>query len=591
VLIGGGVIVLLAVGVGYLIARASVEQQPPGEQAHRQPPGGRAVRADILVIGADSADGKPTTSFVRGRNHQVEVWIGHQRDASPTTISAKKEATAEEAPFPEGAVAQDPGRYTKLLVTFSDSRRVITKPLDLPNNREVSSTRSTFELVVAPDLAKVAAMITIRQNNRTLQQLVLKGETVAVEDDNVGEDRIELIEEVVARPIEQPSEGTSFDVSINRSSIAESCVLMHDGEALLVSPWDDGIRQLVDDIAAEIYDAGRAAAAGDGDTEWVELIRLLAGKGNQLRSWLERTPGYHKLIPAQRIQLVDADATRPLPIEIVYDGGRVDPENGTPCPNWDEALATGHCVRCAALRELPDDRKPFRFPICPMGFWGLTKVIERQTGKSELPPGRLDPLCSVMFAASDQVRQQDYDATIDVLTTALRQPPTTVTAWEDWAQAIREHRPTLIVALPHQDRTATNLDYLQIGLDSKLYSGDVSDDMVTAGHGPGPVVLLLGCRTANASATFQNFVAEFRTKGAPVVLGTLATVLGRDAAAIAQAFVRELASAGADTPVGNGIPFGEAMRSVRRLMVAKKNAAALGLIAFGDSDWQVAVHL
>jgi hypothetical protein len=288
---------------------------------------------------------------------------------------------------------------------------------------------------------------------------------------------------------------------------------------------------------------------------------------------------------------VDADATRPLPIEIVYDGGRIDPENGTPCPNWDEALATGHCAHCASLRELPDDQRPFRYPICPIGFWGLTKVIERQTGKSEVPPSRLNPLGSVIFAASDQVRQEDYDATIDSLTAALHQPPTMVDAWDKWPQAIRAHRPTMIVALPHQDRTANNVDYLQIGENSRLYSGEVSGDMVTTGQGPGPIVLLLGCRTANASATFQNFVAEFRTQGAPVVLGTLATVLGRDAASIAQAFVRELAATKPADAAGDGISFGEAMRTVRRLMVAKRNAAALGLIAFGDSDWKVAVSV
>lgn len=433
-------------------------------------------------------------------------------------------------------------------------------------------------------------MIIVGQGGRTLQQLRLTGKTVGSPSDRAGEDTIALITEVEARPLGGAATGTGFDASIHSSS-AGPPVVIQDGEASIAAPWDENIRPTVNDIAAKIYEAGRAAATGDGESEWLDLIRLLAAKGAQLNSWLMKIDGYKGLAAAHRIQLVDADATRPLPIELVYDGARIT-KTSVPCPNWDQALATGHCEHCANPTSAQDTNNPppfFSPTICPLGFWGLTKVIERQTGVNAAMPGRLDLLSSVMFAASDNVRQNDYDATVEVLTEVGGHPPALATAWEQWPQLVTEHRPTLIVALPHQDRDADwNIDYLEIGTSSQLFSGQVMNMLQTDTLPPGPVMLLLGCRTGNAKATFQNFVGEFRTAGAPIVLGTIATVLGRDAAAIAQEFVRELAATGGG---GGEIPFGEAMRAVRRLMIAKKKAAALGLIAFGDSDWRVEVRV
>jgi hypothetical protein len=540
----------------------------------------RRVRADVFFDG----DAVSRDAFVRGQRHQVQVWIGHNREAKPNTITAS-------SLFPEDAVTPDRGPSTELQVTMSDGGQVQSASLSLPNDRELSSKPCTFDLAIATDQAEVSAMIIVGQNGRTLQQLRLTGKTVGSSKDRAGEDEITLITEVEARPLDGAATATLIDASVHSSSAGGPPVVIQDGKASIAAPWDENIRPTVNDIAAKIYEAGRAAATGDGEPEWLELIRLLAAKGAQLHSWLMNTEGYDRLASAQRIQLVDADATRPLPIELVYDGARIA-KTAVPCPNWDQALASGHCEHCANATSAEDAKNPPPFwspAICPLGFWGLTKVIERQTGLNAATPGRLDLLSSVMFAASDNVRQNDYDATVEVLTEVGGQPPALATAWEQWPQLVTEHRPTLIVALPHQDRDPEwNMDYLEIGAASQLFSGQVMNMLQTDALPLRPVVLLLGCRTGNAKATFQNFVGEFRTAGAPIVLGTIATVLGRDAAAIAQEFVRELAAAGGG---GGEILFGEAMRAVRRLMIAKKKAAALGLIAFGDSDWRVEVRV
>jgi hypothetical protein len=105
--------------------------------------------------------------------------------------------------------------------------------------------------------------------------------------------------------------------------------------------------------------------------------------------------------------------------------------------------------------------------------------------------------------------------------------------------------------------------------------------------GPDPIVLLLGCRTANASLSYLNFVGEFRSQGAALVVGTTATVLGRNVAPIAQCFIRELAMAARRQD--HDAEVGELLRTVRRRMIAEQNAAAFALIAFGDADLIVKV--
>jgi hypothetical protein len=546
--------------------------QPP---CASRPP--RVVRADVFLP-RDHGPAIPLShAFMRGRTHRVEVWIGHDRDAGPDTVTADQE-------FPEGAVVPDPGRFTELQVTLAYAGQAQTKTLALSNDAGMSSAPCLFDVTVAAEQAEVRALITVGQLTRTLQQFVLTGPTVAAgADPTAEEDRIELSAEVMARPTDAPAAASAFDVSINRSTAADSCVLIDDGDPRVVPLWDDGLRATVDAIADRLYTAAQAVAVDQAGTVWPALIRFLAAKGTQLHTWLQ-TRGYETLDSAQRIQLVDADPTRPLPLEIVYTGPRLA-KHATPCPQWDQALETGQCAACAAA---PKDYESLT--ICPLNFWGLTKVIERQTGTTATRPDRLHPLGSVLFASSDQVFDDDYNAVVDVLTETAQTPPATATEWNQWPGLIAEHKPTLIVVLPHQDRDPDlDVDYLEIGDDSQLRSGDLSPDQLRCADGPAPVVLLLGCNTAKASVTYLNFVAEFRTKGAPIVLGTLATVLGRDAAAIAGEFVRELAAARTTGGHATTIRLGEVMRTVRRRMVAKNNAAALGLIAFGDSDWQMEV--
>jgi hypothetical protein len=101
------------------------------------------------------------------------------------------------------------------------------------------------------------------------------------------------------------------------------------------------------------------------------------------------------------------------------------------------------------------------------------------------------------------------------------------------------------------------------------------------------VVLLLGCDTAVNELGFQTFVAQFREQGAAVVIGTIVSVLGRNAAPVAQALVRDLATA-SRSKRASSTTFGEVMAASRRRLLAGGELMALCLTAYGDADWVLA---
>jgi hypothetical protein len=530
----------------------------------------RALRADVIVPDWEGADVPVARSFVAGRRHRVEIWIGHQRDARDRTIHA-------DAPFVESAVEVE-GNLTELDVTLIHGQRSTTETLFLPRDQSRSSKPCKFDLEVEADESVVSATLIVSQHNRVLQQAVVKGRVTATPDE-APDGEIELETQVLARSVETPGPKGAIDATVVHPADAPAAVLAG-GEATIVAPWDERVRATLDIVAERLFNSARALAADETDEgAWHALVRLLAAQGTDLHLWL-RTNGYTALDAAERIQVTAADPTKPLPLELVYDRGAIA-DDATPCAGWDEALATGTCPSCQA--PVPGTAAK---SICPLGFWGLSKVIERQVGKTDgRPPGRLTPLTSVLFAASNEVLEKDYDETKAFLEKVLGRPPTAPDSWDAWPPAQASPQ-SLMVILPHQGyNDEQRRDYLEIGRSSKLVPGQLTQAMLRATAGGGqPIVLLLGCKTANASISYRNFVAEFRENGAAIVVGTLSTILGQNAAPIARGFVEEISKLNAGGAPG-GTGFGDVMRTVRRRMVATRNAAAFGVVAFGDSDW------
>jgi hypothetical protein len=122
------------------------------------------------------------------------------------------------------------------------------------------------------------------------------------------------------------------------------------------------------------------------------------------------------------------------PVEFVYDRGFPE-EAARLCPGWKDALAAddARCPCCGSVTLLDEQRDQVN-TICPLGFWSLSKIIERydpEAGVSEgslrlssPAPGRrfLPTIHSALFGASDKVPQNERDATWEALQRQLSKP-------------------------------------------------------------------------------------------------------------------------------------------------------------------------
>lgn len=348
--------------------------------------------------------------------------------------------------------------------------------------------------------------------------------------------------------------------------------------------------------AASTDDAEPLLAADDEDV--LSILRQLAQHG---AGFYNQLVGQHFTDPGRRLQLLNRTPREYVPLEFVYDRGY--PSNdATLCDGWRDALAgdADECPCCGPPPPPHDDARDNAPRICPMGFWSLKKIIERLDPLDGTPAGagpsvprngrrELAPIDRVLFGASHRVKQLDRDATLARLRQIVPQVDL-AEDWPAWKTAIRRANVPLLLALPHHG-TKNNQDFLEIGgepmpeADRELQSGRLTNGYVNPNNvDPGPIVLLIGCETgAGTSTGYPTLARTFQQLHTSIVVGTLAKVLGRHAAPVAQELVTQLVSV--DDP---DVDFGTIMRRVRRRMLLKGYLMALCIVALGDADWHLA---
>jgi hypothetical protein len=333
-------------------------------------------------------------------------------------------------------------------------------------------------------------------------------------------------------------------------------------------------------------------ALDDADT--VDVLRKLARAGAALRDDLfDRLPSSVRVQFGGdgAIQLIVRDPAVDVPLELFYDAAVPHPTTSGLCPGAHEALRTGTCPHCNGVgaRDL----------ICPMGFWGLRRVIERRVLDPDVSGAqplrlsastagerpRLESLDTALFARSARVEGSAADVLLDALREAgIR--PALADNWTEWSLGVSgDHPPPLLIAMPHVDQTGRE-PRLEIG-DDQLERVDISSQYVCfpphAVDQPGPLVLLLGCETASAPVAHRTMTSKFLTHGASIVLGTRMPVVAEAAPLVGAAIVRSLmAQSDADD-----VLFGEAVRAARCQLVADGHLVALALVALGDGGWRV----
>jgi hypothetical protein len=554
--------------------------------------------ARYLQVGARAAlgDGKPaprTRRFESGGQYDLEVWIG----------PVEQDAWHLDARFPRFA---DDAEVHELQVVVSEPA-LLGAPRMGSIRLPAAGRSSAFRLRIycRPGVERIEARIVVLHRGRVLQTGILSGALVAAGAAPADADRLGF--ELDAMPRHRLA---SLDA---RSAFGAAVLVNHDGQGVARRLGIVGDRvgqiRLGDTTLQGFVECFNAALSGiASNPEQYEqlrsegnlrLLRALAQHGALLREVLEEDNEIGpSLVGAPRIQIVTARADAFLPLELAYRWEA--PDNDAPlCEGAEEALrgpdATAACAaRCGHAGG--DARR-----LCPMGFWCLWKTIERfghrpediqQPGEYSLyaePIGARPTLARPSFglvAGSEEAKR--FDAT--VIDRVLAQVKASfsdgeiVANWEDWGRRVSAKHPGLLVVLPHHVRKAGD-EIIQIGAASELQSTLVRRQHVVGEPPPDPpptpIVLLLGCETAAAAIPVENFPARFRARGAAIVIGTIATVLGRHAGPVAEELIGRLSQGSGERS------FGDLLVMARRALLLEGKAVALALTGFGDADWRL----
>ncbi len=572
-------------------------QQQHGQQQQSSPEEERAVQAQIFH------DGRQRCSFVAGADNLIRCWIG---------LPEPERAAVAELPIQRVDIPPEGLQLSVELCWGDQSDR---KLMVLPADRSARSNDCDLRLHVPEGERFVSAEIMFRYRGRAFEVVQVEAAVLAPGEAETARDKPRLRVQLSRRQVIELPDSLPCDATLvfgtGQATAAGAADAQGDsslrvfggtgGRSYMLRRADKAIDVLNDILFATEKSLVRRRALRpepgaeqvlDVDDEDVRvLLRDMARYGAGLYNQLERQ-GFKD--PGERIQLLNLDPDTYLPLEFVYDRG-YPADAARLCPGWLAALEpqARACPACGTLPLSADERRRAG-TICPLGFWSLQKVIERldpadAANVSAPRPGRrsLPAIDSVLFASSHRVPADEREATWAALQRAVAKP-LLAHHWDEWFDAVK-HYPPLLVALPHHDVEAVE-DFLEIGDEAlgtdlvRLRRGQIRREYVNPdGRDPGPILLLLGCRTgAQSELGYVHLVREFQQLKTSIVLGTLAQILGRHAAPLAREVVEQLVSV--DDPRAD---FGTVMRRVRRRMLARGYLMALCLVALGDAEWHL----
>jgi hypothetical protein len=489
-------------------------------------------------------------------------------------------AHGEDFPSPAG---DGPHRLTVVLIAPELLDEPLVDTIVLP--ADGPSTTCEFHVPPSPD-ARVRARIAVLHRNRLLQTVRLDAPAEGMPTLHVEP------EATICLRLDDLDWRRPFDAAllVNHDDAGVPGVTAVAGaHARLLMHTDFG--RAVETLY-EILEEAVLEPAGFGaldDPSAVALFITLANHGHALHDAFMRAEGVQAIVDAGLIQLAAVRPGADFPLEFVYD--RVAPDtDATLCPHAARGLREGRCGSGCAARSDPRT-------VCPVGFWGFTKSIERrpyagQIANHELE-ARAEPRASAsslpaptgaLLAASEHVLEPDLEALHGALKLAMGGRARHVSSWSEWRAGIASDRPPLLVLLPHTlTHPMLRLPAMEIGGDEPLAQTGIRADVVRPEDGARPLVILLGCRTAAEDLSLYAFPPKLHAEGAAIVLGTVTKVLGRHAAPVAGRIVAELS---ARASAGEAY-ITDVIRDLRCALVAEGLPLAMALVAYGDGEWRL----
>lgn len=524
----------------------------------------RFLRSQVVSIDSDRP--REVVEYFRpGVEHLLFIWIG------PLVA----DETADGPAFPEEKLQPGPqgSELTVVLVEPNQLEKPLMGKLLLP--KEGRSDICDFALPALKPGAFRGTIIVLHRN-RVIQTASLSG-SVAPQN-SVSESLIKFkIDAVIRQDLADVEFRDPFDAAI---------IIGADNTRTMV----DGDRACVREMAEVTAAAARIRETLDAATRQSEpnlddMLFTCAHQGILLRkAVLDGAPP--SLAQAQSIQLVAAKPEAYLPLEFCYDG-RAPKGGAKVCRDVGDGCSTA-CANAGTASV-----------ICPLAFWGLSRVIERHAynAREKIETGWVlrqetsavnkgfGGLSAALVGAS--AKAEDHDGVIklaDVITVlntaGIR--AVQVKNWSEWQEQVEglpQNGASLLLVIGHTEVDArAGVGVLEIGGDALMRS-ELDRGFIGKGNA---LAVILGCSTAGNVEGVNNFATDFRRDGAAVVIGTTTAVLGRHATPLAKALVERLAQrAGGST----SIRLGALMRDLRLHFLSKGIPIGLATVAFGDADW------
>lgn len=566
-----------------------------------------AMTEIIAAVAAAEAETLPNDRrFLRRALSERDPWVGiddrgyvagadavEMIDIGP--LETGFAAAAESLPEPSPSNR----RTRKLQIVFSEPAQLdgpLRQTIELPPTGASTSARFAFKPKQA---GKFEARVSVLYRGRILQTAKLRTQVYASPSERAEKgEGVKWKEESELHNLSDLGSRRAFDLSIIANAGDDgkhSATLI--GKSHAIAKSLDGIdkpvtriNELLSHVANSPEDYTGAISKGQP----LELLVGLAVQGRKLYDELYRRKfeatsegGFDDTL--EYIQIISANANAIVPIEFMY-GRATPPPDARMCPKHAVALKEGKCpVDCPGMKT-PEKH------VCPMGFWGLSKVIERHSvdeNMIDLPKNaqvllqseprrkrdRISLGAGAVLGFSERVKAGDAKPVVTLLGKLTKNRAKGVKNWGEWKAAVAAAKPTLLISCPHNTED-DDWDFLEIG-DELLSTVGLDGDYARAAGGPPTIVMLLGCSSAATASQFATPVGGFRLAGASVVIGTVATVFGEHAPKVAALLASSAFALAANKPIS----LGEVMRDVRRQALLGKLPMALCVTAFGDADW------
>jgi len=521
--------------------------------------------------------------------------------------------------FPEKMLPQDMDKW-RLTVVFAEPNHVkipMRKEIILP--REGQSEECEFGFVPAQH-ATFEGRVTVLHRGRVLQTGVISA--VVLPDEQTARPpnaRIDFTELSLVRSHMDDLEGRrEFDLAFVMNHTVDErprLTAISSKHAWLsdLSTCEPMVNNINNELT-KVADLEKDYRGGLGNKENIDLLVTLARIGHELYGAIVMdqlmVSGNQKEFGTKMeyIQIVSTKTDALMPLEFIYTV-ETPKKDATLCPNMVTVLKEtdkNHRIDMAKTlfedtcqkAEMNEKKCEYRTKnyVCPMGFWGISKVIERHMVTPALKPlgydfflqseqtssrTELELTGPAIVAASKKVTPDMLSRVLSVCAERLGVPPQEAQDWEQWVKLVDTYAPHILLAMPHTDGNGTNTT-LEIN-GKTLASSDVTSGHVHKNNEKTyPLVALLGCDTAGTALDYGAHISWFRRYEAALVISTIAKVFGGHAAAVAEQLIRGLTQE-KDRPER----VGEIIREIKRRAMLEGPLMALCVVAFGDADWKL----